>query len=173
MLIKIAGGILVLTASAGIGQTIGRNQVILVNELEELLSMLRLIKSELRYAINELPEAFADMAPRLKGSIGELCSGMAQLLENGYGLSFQEAWNISMRRLKEESRLEKKHLLYIEKLGGILGHMDVDAQIAQLELLEHAIEHEYESEREKTCQIKKLAGSLGILGGLFLIIIML
>lgn len=173
MLIKLAGGILVLTASSGIGQTIGKNHEILVNELEELLSMLRLIKSELRYAINELPEAFADMAPRLKGSIGELCSNMAQLLKNGYGLSFQESWNISMRKLKEESRLEKEHLLYIEKLGGILGHMDVDAQIAQLELLENAIRHEYEGEREKTGQIKKLAGSMGILGGLFLIIIML
>lgn len=173
MLMKIAGGMLVLIASSGIGQTIGKNQEILVRELAELLSMLRLIKSELRYAINELPEAFADMAPRLKGSIGELCSNMAQLLENGYALSFQEAWDISMQKLGKESRLGKGHLSYVEKLGGILGHMDVDAQIAQLELLENAMIHEYESEREKTGQIKKLAGSIGILGGLFLIIIML
>ncbi|MGN0394546.1 MAG: stage III sporulation protein AB [Coprococcus sp.] len=173
MMLKIAGGILILIASGSIGHAIGRNQEVLASELSELLIMINLIKSELRYAVNELPEAFSDMAPRLNGAVGTWCEYMAVQLSQRQELSFEEIWNNGICRLDEFSRLKDKHIQYVEKLGKMLGYMDVEAQLAQLMLLESEIQHEYENEREKTGQIKKLAGSLGILGGLFLIIIMI
>lgn len=173
MLIKLLGGVIIITASCGIGQTIAYNQEMLARELAELLSMIRLVKSELKYAVNDLPEAFADMAPRLDGAIGSFCNNMAELLNSNHIISFQDAWGRSMDKLKAESRFGSTYMEHVSRLGSIIGYMDVDGQIMRLELLEDMIEHDYKKEREKTKQTKKLSGSLGIFGGLFLVILML
>ncbi len=173
MILKILGGGLVLFSSCSIGHAIGRNQEIRTCELSELLIMINLIKSEMKYAVNELPEIFADIAPRLKGSVAVWCGYMAEQLSENQEASFEKIWDNGIKIFDRESRLCEGHMQYIKKLGKLIGHMDVDAQLAQLELLFADINHEYEIEREKTNQIKKLAGSMGILGGIFLVIIMI
>ena len=61
----------------------------------------------------------------------------------------------------------------IGRLGDILGDMDVDAQISRISLIENIITDKYERERNRNGGIRKLSNSLGILAGLFIVIMLL
>lgn len=51
--------------------------------------------------------------------------------------------------------------------------MDVDAQISRISLIENIITDKYERERNRNGGIRKLSNSLGILAGLFIVIMLL
>ena len=59
----------------------------------------------------------------------------------------------------------------VEELGKWLCYMDVDTQLKNLRLWEKNMEAEYEEQQMKARQINKVSRSLGLLGGILLVIL--
>ena len=94
-------------------------------------------------------------------------------ISGGRDKPFGELWRDSMAVLSDLSAVRADVVEEIGRLGDILGDMDVDAQISRISLIENIITDKYERERNRNGGIRKLSNSLGILAGLFIVIMLL
>lgn len=172
IMIKMAGCFLIVYASFAAGHAVGQTHVRMVREMEELLLFTQMIKSRIAYAGCELPEIMSDCEERLNGSlriwIGRLCCLLAETPER----RFSETWKESVTVLEDISALRPDVLGEVDRLGSVLGDMDVESQLAQIALIEGAIEERYRRETSKSDGIRRLSSSLGILGGLFIVLVL-
>lgn len=160
-------------ASYSIGHTIGYYHEIMTGELKDMVMLSGMVKGELKYALSPLSDVFANVSKRTTGAVANWLTALSVRTGENSMESFLSIWEECMQILEAESRLNDKQLNQIHELGGILGYLDVESQLNSLSLWEERIRYEYEYQREKSVNVKKTANSLGILGGIFLVIIML
>lgn len=170
--IKIFGMLLVLTASYGIGKTIGTYQNRCVEDLYELLIFVRMVNGHLSYSAAEITEIIREGAEKAGGRIGEWLLRLdARFQMEEYTASFEQIWTGSMDHLSEYSYLTETQIREVRELGKWLCYMDTDMQIRNLKLWEQNMQAEYEEQKDKARRINKVSRSLGLLGGIFLIIL--
>jgi stage III sporulation protein AB len=171
--IKLTAACLVIAASAGIGRSIGRMYDKMTDELKELILFAGIMKGQLRYAITEIVEILEQSAEKTHGVIAGFLKYMVDILNRDKGRSFAYIWNEGIIYLKTHSHLNEEQINMVCELGQLICYMDVEGQIANIELWEKNMCYEYERQRERTNRINKVACSLGILGGILIVIIML
>lgn len=156
-----------------IGHTIGVYHETMTKELKDMVMVSGMVRGELKYALSPLSDVFLNVSKRTSGTISKWLKVLAERTGEKSMDSFLTIWEECMKMLETESRLNEKQLSQIYELGGILGYLDVESQLNSLSLWEERLRYEYEYQREKSANVKKTANSLGILGGIFLVIIML
>ena len=152
-MVKAIGGCLIVYASFMVGHAIGQLHGCMVKEMEEMLLFIQLFKGQIMYAGSELPEILADSAKRLKGNVGKWVNGLAEMSEKNRDRPFAELWTDSLAMLRRD--------------------MDVEAQLSRINLVEDIITDRYQRERARSSGIKRLANSLGLLGGVFIVILLM
>lgn len=173
MIWKCIWAAVMIWASYSIGHTIGYYHETMTGELKDMVMVSGMMKGELKYALSPLCDVFANVSKRTTGAVSIWLKTLSERTGENSRESFLSIWEECMKILETESRLNDKQLKQVYELGGILGYMDVESQLNSLALWEERMRYEYEYQREKTVNVKKTAHSLGILGGIFLVIIML
>ena len=168
-MLKITGCFLILYASFMTGHAVGSFHTRMVSELEELILLIQIIKNQIIYEGTELPELLARCETRTKGAVKMWLHSLNEDVSGGRDKPFGELWRDSMAVLSDLSAVRAD---VVEELGR-LGDMDVDAQISRISLIENIITDKYERERNRNGGIRKLSNSLGILAGLFIVIMLL
>ena len=170
--IKILGMLLVVTASYGIGKTIGVYQNRRVEDIYELLIFVRMANGHLAYSASEITEIIREGSDKAGGRIGDWLAGLAlQFRTEEYASSFEQIWTGSIGSLMEYSYLTDAQIGAVKELGKWLCYMDIDMQIRNLKLWEQNMQTEYEEQKDRAHRINKVSRSLGLLGGIFLIIL--
>ena len=141
--------------------------------LRDLQEDLRKVKSETATVMAELPELLARCEKRTKGAVKMWLHSLNEDVSGGRDKPFGELWRDSIVVLSDLSAVRADVVEEIGRLGDILGDMDVDAQISRISLIENIITDKYERERNRNGGIRKLSNSLGILAGLFIVIMLL
>ena len=164
---KWIGSIFIIVASGGIGISLSNELQSHLDALEELKKIFCLLKSELEYTRAPFAEVFEKIKKKAKEPYTTWLEALAaRLREKGTG-SFWEIWcetiseKLVTNQLKEEDKEELKNagksLEYIESIE------------LYIEQLEYKIKHIREAYQSK----KKLCRSMGIMGGIFLVILLL
>ena len=130
-MVKAIGGCLIVYASFMVGHAIGQLHGRMVKEMEEMLLFIQLFKGQIMYAGSELPEILADSAKRLKGNVGKWVNGLAEMSEKNRDRQFAELWTDSLAMLRRDSALSLEVLADGDRLGKIMGDMDVEAQLSR------------------------------------------
>ena len=173
MILKAAGALLILGAAAGLGWwTAGQFKGRLC-QLEQLRQLIYFLKGEITYSQAPLPEALERAGERGSGPLGRLFSRTAQEILERRGDSLDEIWASQVEQTAGEGLpLTGEDIRRLKDLGKQLGYLDVDMQertlLLYLEQLDLEIGYLREHKREKC----RLYTSLGVMGGLFLVIIM-
>jgi stage III sporulation protein AB len=144
-----------------------------IADLKELKKIIILLRGDIRYANTPLPEAVQALAIRQEGKYKLFLSEIADRLKELGGISFQTIWKETIEKKLDNTSLSKKDLEYLGQLGENLGYLDKDMQINTLDLYLSQIEEEI---KELTRNVKEktyLYNSLGVMGGIFITIIML
>lgn len=173
MVWKSIWAFIMIWASYEVGHTIGYYHERMTCELKDMVMLSGMIKGELKYALSPLCDVFGNASKRTSGVVSRWLKALSEKTGENSMDSFLSIWEECMKILEAESRLNDKQLKQMNELGNILGYLDVESQLNNLALWEERIRYEYEYQREKTGSVKKTARSLGILGGIFLVIIML
>ena len=173
MILKGIGMILVLFSSAGLGIWSSWCFRGRLKMLERLRQMIYFLKGEITYSHAPLKEAMERVGRREAGSLGQLFLAVSREIDSGQGESFGEIWSKALKELagQEEGRyLLEQDLEQLRGLGDHLGYLDVDMQsrtlLLYLEEQELSIDYLRSHQRERC----RLYTSLGIMGGLFLVI---
>lgn len=164
---KWLGSILIITACSGIGLCKGQEMQWHLKELEQIKQLFYLLRSELQYTKAPLAEVFERIGRKTGGKYGEwLLALSGRLQEKGTG-SFWNIWCLSLEKDLRGSYLQPKEIEELKNVGKNLSYFEsMDLYIEQLEYNIQNVRESYQSKR-KLCQ------SMGIMGGVFLVILLL
>jgi stage III sporulation protein AB len=171
--VKLLGASIIIISSTGIGISIGQAHEKMTNELKELLLASNIIKGQLRYAVTELTEIMEQCGEKTEGVISDFINQIAARLQGQQTRVFSDIWLEALSYLQENSHLTTDHIHMVGELGCLLGYMDVSSQLANIEIWENNLTYEYEKQRERAQHINKVSGTLGILGGILIVILII
>lgn len=142
--------------------------------------MIYFLKGEILYGSTPLGPALKRVGERCEGAEGSrglsglprfFCS-VAERIKMQEGEIFSDIWKEELTQLKD-TPLKEEDLAGLKNLGDHLGYLDLTMQernlLLYLEQLDGQIEYLRMHLKEKT----KLYTSLGVMGGLFLTVVML
>lgn len=170
-MLRVTGLLMILVGSAGLGFAKSRELSRRLQTLEQILQFVLLLKGEIRYGNTSLPDAFLlvgkKLPEELRGFLTELAADMQRRTGESLGEMFRRrgAAYPAFRCLEEEERAR------FFSLGDHLGYLDGEMQLAQLSLYEGELKTAVEGLREELPGKKKLFRSIGIFGGIFLVIL--
>lgn len=166
-MLKLIGSILILAACSGIGFSKSQEMKQHLDELEELKKLFYLLRSELQYTRAPFAEIFVKVGQKINNPYKEWILQLSNRIANKNGSSFWEIWYTSITEDLQKSRLKEEDLEELKQVGKNLEYIEsIDLYIEQME---YKIKHTRESYRSK----RKLSQSLGIMGGIFLVILLL
>ncbi len=184
MFLKLTGCVLVIVSSCALGIWKAGQWKEHRRSLEQIRKMILLLKAEILYAHAPLGEAFwhvgrktartAQSSPADNESdpLSRLFLQAADRIRNQAGDLFYEIWKEETKKVEKELLLTQKEFQEFQEFGEHLGFLDLGMQertmTLYLEQLEMSIGFYREHEREQM----KLCTSLGLMGGLFLSIMM-
>ena len=143
---KMIGSILVLTATSGAGFLYGIEQQDYLEKLLYIRHIIYMLKGELEYTKAPLGEVFGRAAVRVREPYKGWLHGLERQVERRKEDEFFKIW---MRSIDRD--LHTLHLkLYVERL-----------------------ELEIEKVRESLSAKKRIGNCLGVMGGIFLIVILI
>lgn len=166
-MLKLIGSILILLACSGIGFSRSHEMQRHLDELEELKKLFYLLKSELQYTRAPFAEVFEKIGKKTREPFQTWLSDLCFRLNEKRGGMFWEMWCASIEENLKDCRLKEDELNELKSVGKNLEYIEsLDLYIEQMEYKIKNLREVYRSKR-KLCQ------SLGIMGGVFLVILLL
>lgn len=164
---KLIGSLLILVASSGIGISKAQELKKHLEELEEVKKIFYLLRGELQYTHAPFAEVFEKIAQKTAGIYQVWLAHLAMRLREKRTGSFWEIWCDSIEQDLQESRMKSEEKNDLQNVGRNLEYIEsIDLYIEQLE---YRITHTREVYQTKT----KLCRNMGIMGGIFLVILLL
>ena len=161
---------MVLAASSGMGFLFSKMSLERIVDLKEWYKGLMVIKNEIGYALTPMAEAFFLAQKKTEGPISVFFGEVGGLLRNANIPLDQLSDNNITGQLKTSCLNEtdiQSAAVFIKELGA----KDKESQISQLELMIRNLEEAIEDAKEKNEKNGKLFKTLGVLAGVFVIVI--
>lgn len=172
-IMKIIGCILVIASSTGMGFFFSNEMKCRIDDLRELRKLIGLLRGDIRYANTPLPEAISSITRRHSGNYDTFFGFISSKLRELSGHTFSEIWKEGVEKQLADTSLSKKDKLHMIQFGENLGYLDKDMQMNTIDQYISQLEDEIK-ELSKTVKEKAyLCNTLGIMAGIFIIIIMI
>jgi len=169
MFFRIAGTLLVMAGSVGIGFYLSAKERFRVQDLLEFKKGFMILSSEIEHMRCALPTACANISKRTSGGVSGVFARFAEILNDGDETAYQ-AWLVAMQN--SEIWLAAEDRTILEDFGKTLGYLDKKMQ-------QNAIDHVVAYIDEKTAQLSaqsakttRMYRSLGAVGGLLLAVVL-
>lgn len=166
------GCILVIIGCTSIGFARAECMRRRLDEMQKIKRYALFIKGEIRCDGRALPDIMIHMTKKADGiwrnffkSVGE------KITDNAYGI-LGDIWKDETRHSLKGSYLketEKKEWMF---LGENLGYLDIETQLQLLDIFDEHMKESIKQEKEKTRNQSKLSRVLGILCGIFIVILL-
>lgn len=173
MVTKLLGSILVMAATTAIGLFLGMEKTNRVKQLRELKRLMLLLQGDIRYGRTPLPQALCALGENNNTPFRHFFLQVSKRLEEFGGDSFYQVWKLCAKQELKETSLLKKDKERLIMLGENLGYLDVKMQLNVIELYLNQLEEEILAEAETLGEKVRLSRMLGVLSGIFLVVIML
>lgn len=135
-------------------------------ELEQAIGLTALLAGELRYTHAPLEAVMARLAkqPGIPEFIN-FCAGLCVK-----GKCFPDAWQEALRCTPTAMAPDDLQPLF--RLGAVLGAIDLDGALQEIEYARFALEQRHQEARERKRKMGGLYKTLGILAGLAVIVVL-
>ena len=170
---RLVGGILIITATAGAGYVYGTELKKYLGKIQYLRYIVGLMKGEIEYTGAPLSEVFSSVARRVKEPYRNLLGQLSARTESREESGFSRIWNKCIDRYLRELNLKTEHYVLLKELGTFLGQMDRETFNRSMQLYLNRMDLEIEKLREGLAAKKKIGGWLGIMSGIFLVVILI
>lgn len=172
VILKLTGCAMILCGASGCGLWMSGRYKERLKLLEQLRQMVFLLKGQILYANAPLAEAFEAVGRRTEGCLSELFLQAAERIRAQPEESFAQLWAGIVADIGSEEPLAKADRQSLAAMGEHLGFLDREMQernlLLYLEQLDLTIQ-ELREHRQERC---RLYSSLGVMGGLFLVILL-
>ena len=173
MWIKCVGICLVCVSCAGIGGSEALRLIRRRRFLEEVKRIAAGLQGEIGYTQAVLPLALCRAGGRGDGKAGKLFLMAGGRLEASPDSPFGSIWEEVLEELGIRPLLGTEEWGLMRRFGNSIGYLDLEMQQKTLALYLEELERAIEQLRQEEPEKKRLCWGLGILGGLFLAVILL
>lgn len=172
-MLKVTGAVLVLVSAYAIGSLLAGKVKEQEKWLKDIKTALLLLLGELEYRQLPLPEALERIGQRHGGYLTAFFRMAAEELQKKEVSSLKELWQKLAVSELEESPLSKQQKEEFAELGIYFMEADKTTRRASLEFYLHRLEEDLVKLRDKGANKAYLCRTLGMLGGIFLLILVL
>ena len=171
-MLKAIGSCLILFAGITWGFQMKQNLSNNLRHLINLQEMILMLSSEITYGRVPLKEAFLRISELQKEPFSSLLKDVVQDMETEKGQTLWEIWKCSIQKNKSRICFSKEEFLILEELGENLGCLDVVMQKNHMALYEQQIQLRIHRAEKELATKQKMYQYLGVLSGLFLILLL-
>ena len=172
-MLKITGAVMILAAGTGLGMSYSMDLKRHLQELRQLKQLLYMLRGEIKYTRTPLPEAFCHISERTAAPFSGFLIAVAEKIEATDGKPFSKIWKEEAQKVLRKTHLKREEREQLEALGEVLGYLDQEMQLASLELYAEQLEAGILDAKENIRAKQRVYQSLGIAGGVFLVILLL
>lgn len=172
-IMKIIGCILVIASSTGMGFFFSNDMKCRIEDLKELKKLIGLLRGDIRYANTPLPEAIGAITRRHNGNYNAFFQNVSSRLSELSGHTFSVIWKEAVWKELGDTSLSKKDKLHLIQFGDNLGYLDKDMQMNTIDLFLSQLEDEIRDITKTVKEKAYLYNTLGVMAGIFIIIIMI
>lgn len=170
---RFIGSLLIILATTGAGIVYGTELKGYLEKLLYIRHIIYMLKGEMEYSNAPLSEIFGRVAVRVKEPFCTWLRAMERQVENREEDGFAKIWNRSIDRHLKVLHLKSTHSIQLKELGTFLGQLDGDTSSKTMQLYLNRLELEIEKVREGMAAKKRIGNCLGVMGGIFLVVILL
>lgn len=167
----IISGVLVVVCTA-IGIQTGNIYTARRKLISQLLYALAVLDGEIAYSMTPLKRAFIHICETGKGAVARMFGNCAQQMGTG-SRPFRELWMEQVEQLHSHAPLMEEEMEVLMELGNCLGRNDQENQQKALEQARARLLQLETEAREAEKKYTVLHRSLGLIGGLFLAVMLL
>lgn len=171
-MIKLIGMGLVLGGCSAAGFAAERELSRRVRDIRELMEFLRLLEGEIRYGGASLPECFRHIAGKLRQPYGSFLQQAAGHMEEYTGDTLGEILARHMDKELSGTALSPSDRESFLRFADGLGYLDAKMQLAAIAFYREQLERDHAAALELCRSQSKLYRFLGVMGGLFLVILL-
>lgn len=172
MLLKIIGGLLIVSASGLLGVIYSNRLLQRHKELKNLRRYMQMLETEVTYGATPLPTALKNIADKADGLLSGFFACISESLTERSFYTVREAWAFGADDVLIHSSLQKADIELIKSFGSILGSSDREDQKKHFELFYLQLKHQEDAALEEIRKSAKMYSSLGFLLGLAVFIVL-
>lgn len=172
-MLKLIGAVVILFSSSMVGWQMGRYYAFRPLDIRTLIISLQMLETEIVYGATPLHRALAKIGERMRAGIGSLFLTASELLVKDEPLGTNECWRQAIEKNWGQTALRKTEKDILLTLGLVLGNSDRDDQQKHLRMAITHLQGLEEEARSEKQRYEKMYKSLGFLGGLLVVILML
>ena len=172
-MVRLIGAFLLLFSCVGAGMWMGQKEQLRMQQLGELIRSMEFLKGEISFARTTLPEAMEQLSKHVMWPFQTLFAKLAMELKEHPGTGFGEILHEALEREKGNWDLLPEDIEHFYQACCNLGYLDKEMQIHILARYMKELEKTVEQLAEEIPQKMKLYRNLGVLGGVFLVIVLI
>jgi len=172
-MIKLIGAILVLISAYAIGSLLALQVKEQEKWLKDMKNALFLLLGELEYRQVPLPDAMEVIGKRHGGRLAAFLQVLSEEMKKKEGYTLQELWHRVAEPVLRDCPLSKEQKEEFSELGLYFMESDKKTRREALDFYLSRLEEDIVQLREKGADKAYLCRTLGMLGGIFLLILVL
>lgn len=169
---KWIGAIFIIMATSWAGINAAKRYRERTRQIRQLKVALQTLEAEIVYGLTPLYEAAEKIAAMITYPLSDFFLTFSEKLAEG-SQSVPRAWNESIAEIKPMMNLEKNELQILEQFGATLGQHDREHQQKQIRLTLLHLDKEEAEAKDEQVRYEKMMKSLGVLGGLLVVILLI
>jgi len=173
MTLQLVGAVLVIAASSALGMYYSGLDSFRMQDLLSFKQALIIFASEIEFAVSPLPEAMTHVAKRVPQPVSQLFFDFASRLTKANGETAYRLWMESIKAHMPRSYLAPEDWDTLESFGKTLGYLDKPMQINTIRHTEAYIDGKVEALRASGDKNRRMYRSLGFVGGVLLVVILM
>jgi stage III sporulation protein AB len=163
---------MVVAATSWIGLQIANQYRQRPLQLREFQSSMQCLETEISYGLTPLPRALERVAKLHQGLVGEIFATARDILLFKQGISVREAWNEAVHNLWDRLALAPSDREILVNFGSTLGVSDRNDQVKHLKLAMAQLANAEAQAWDAKEKNERMYKSLGVLGGLAIVILL-
>jgi len=170
--IRVLGVVLTLAASTALGLYLSSLAKFRQQDLLEFKKALLILKSEIEYIAAPLPDAISSIASRTTNPVSKIFTHYAQNLKNNDdGETAYQLWIEAIQSHKKESFLKKDDWEIVEGFGKTLGYLDKQMQVDSIKFTTDYLDSQVAELQTEGNKNQRMYRSLGVIGGILLLVV--
>lgn len=166
--LKIFLYLIIFAISSWIGILYSKKYAYRVNELKKMKNALNICKTKMKFTYEPIPEIFKYIESNMDGNVKKVFQKACENIKNE---NAGEAWNKAIDNTELNISKEDKEVL--KSLGKLLGKTSLEGQISEIELTSQFLDMQIKKAELEQNKNEKLYKTLGLVGGLGLVIILI
>lgn len=170
---RLIGAILLLGGAGGFSVCLCRDMQLRLLQLYEMKRMYELFRSQISYSLAAFPEICRMSSFHMKAPFSEFLYAVYEKAEENSGKAYPQIWEEETERFFAKASIKKEDKMQLSEFARSLGYADKELMEQEIEERIRTLLFVIQDMETHLAEREKMIMSVGIMGGLLLVILLL